>query len=575
MTLIPGARTAQVLAREKRAGLVLGLIGAGLILSFFYNRFWWPADEGVFVHVAARVLAGDVLHRDIQDVHPGYVTLINALALKLFGMELVSLRYPLVALGLVQAGIVALLFAGRGVTLAALAAISFTALSFVQFLNPSANWYALALVVAIIGVLSWLPARARGRLETIGLLLALVFLFRQLTGVLVAMGVLTWLLAAMPKGAGRPRLARALLGLMALGLVGYLATKAHSMTLIVFAPWPLAMIAWTWRHCRADDRQVMAMVGRLGLGALLGAAPLLAYHLANGSLGYWFNDVFVTALALSELDFFGQASYGAYLLLGLANILRFDSIAAVLNGMFWSSAVLLAGVTGWLTLRSLMRDGRNGRGFHPLPFMAVFYALVSVHFQIPVYLFFSLALTLAALLWLSADFGQWRGLVPVGLALLLSGVGLFFQAGQPLTRGIIGIVQGQRIAAVESDARHRAGMWVDGSTHRAYARTVALIQRETSASEAIFVLPMNPELYFLADRRNPFDFFSTALGVRDDHKLGAVLEQIAEDPPRLVLYRAEDKYNTQRSQAIMDRVRQQYVALGTVCGFEVYRHEDG
>ncbi len=564
-----------MLAREKHAGLALGLIGAGLILGLFYNRFWWPADEGVFVHVAARILAGDVLNRDIQDIHPGYVTLINALALRVFGMELVSLRYPLVALGLVQAGVMALLFAGRGVALPALVAISFTALSFVQFLNPSANWYALALAVTMIGVLVWLPPGARGRLETIGLLLALVFLFRQLSGVLVAMGVLTWLLAETPRGTGRPRLARILLGVMALGLTGYLATKAHSMTLIVFAPWPLAMLAWTWRHGGADDRQVLRMAGRLGLGGLLGALPLVVYHAVNGSLGYWFDDVFVTALALTELDFFEQASYAPYLLLGLVNILQFDSAAAVLNGMFWSSAVLLAGVTGGLTLRSLMRDGRNGRGFHPLPFMAVFYALVSVHFQIPIYLFFSLALTLAALLWLTADCGQWRGLAPVALALMLSGVGLYYQAGQPLTRGIVGIVQGQRVAAVESDARRWAGLRIDEPSYRAYGRTIALIQRETAADEAIFVLPMNPELYFLAERRNPFSFFSTALGVRDDQELAAVLEQIAMDPPKLVLYRPDDKYNTKRSQAIMDRVRQQYVALGTVGGFEVYRQEDG
>ncbi len=575
MTLVPGARSARVLRREAHAGLALGVIGAALILGFFHNRFWWPADEGVFAHVAARVLAGEVLHRDIQDIHPGYVTLVNALALRLFGMELVSLRYPLVALGLVQAGVVAMLFSGRGAAIAALAAIAFTALSFVQFLNPTAHWYALGLVVMLIGVLAWLPAGARGRLETIGLLLALVFLFRQLTGVLVAIGALTWLLCEVRSGIGRPRLARGLVGLMALGLTGYLATKAHSTTLIIFAPWPLAILVWAWLQVRADDRTVLRMSARLAIGGLLGAAPLVLYHVINGSLGYWFNDVFVMALALTDLDFFRQASYGVYLLSGLANVIRFDNAVTVLNGIFWISAILLSGATGWLTLRSLLRDGRRGLGFHPLPFLAVFYALVSVHFQIPIYLFFSLALTLAGLLWLTAGMETWRGAAPVLVALLLAGVGLYFQAGQPLTRGALGIIEGQRVAAVQSVAPRRAGLLIDRASHVAYAETVALIRRESAADDTIFVLPMNPELYFLADRANPFRFFSTALGIRDDDTLTRVLAQIAEAPPRLVLFRGDDKYNTDRSLAIMDQVRRRYVGLGTVGGFEVYRYEDG
>ncbi|MHA1566195.1 MAG: hypothetical protein ACTSX7_12850 [Alphaproteobacteria bacterium] len=574
MNLVPGARSARLRRREAYAGLVLGLVGASLILGFFYNRFWWPADEGVFAHVAARVLAGEVLHRDVVDIHPGYVTLVNALVFHLFGLELVSLRYPLVAVGLVQAGIMALLFSGRGAALAALVAVSFTALSFVQFLNPTAHWYALGLMVTIIGVLAWAPVGARGRLEAIGLLLAMVFLFRQLTGVLVGVGVLTWLLCEVRAGTGRVRLVRGLLGLMAVGLLAYLATKAHSITLILFAPWPLAILAWAGWVVRVGDRQVLVLVGRLAAGAVFAVAPLVAYHLSNGSVGDWLGDVFVTALALTELDFFAQASYGDYLILGLINILRFDNLAAVLNGMFWVSAVLLSGVTGWLVLRSLLRDGRRGRGFHPLPFLAVFYALVSVHFQNPPYLFASLPLTLAALLWLTADTVEWRSWAPIGLAGLLTVVGLVFQAGQPLTRGIIGIVEGQRVAGVMSTGPRWAGLRIDGGSNRDYTRTVALIRRESALDEAIFVLPMNPELYFLADRRNPFDFFSTALSVRDDARLAEVLGQIAQAPPRLVLFRADDKYNTNASRVIMDQVRRQYVALGIVSGFEVYRYED-
>ncbi len=58
-------------------------------------------DDGQMGHVADRLLAGEVLHRDIQDVRPGYVNFINAAALSIFGPSLVSLCYPLAIMALV------------------------------------------------------------------------------------------------------------------------------------------------------------------------------------------------------------------------------------------------------------------------------------------------------------------------------------------------------------------------------------------------------------------------------------------------------------------------------------------
>ena len=62
------------------------------ILIYFHDKFWWPPDDGAYAYVAARISAGDVLNRDIQDIHMGYVNFLNALAFKLFGLQLVSIR---------------------------------------------------------------------------------------------------------------------------------------------------------------------------------------------------------------------------------------------------------------------------------------------------------------------------------------------------------------------------------------------------------------------------------------------------------------------------------------------------
>src|SRR6267142_4918610 len=61
------------------------ILMSGILLGHYYNRFWCPQDEGVFAHVAQRLLDGEVLNKDIEELHPGYANFINALALGLFG----------------------------------------------------------------------------------------------------------------------------------------------------------------------------------------------------------------------------------------------------------------------------------------------------------------------------------------------------------------------------------------------------------------------------------------------------------------------------------------------------------
>lgn len=95
------------------------------------------------MHMAERLLAGEVMHQHIHDVHPGYHNFLNAAALWLFGAEIVSLRDPLVAMGLVRAGLIFLLLGARGAIVGVTGALAGTALSLVQFLNPTANWHAL------------------------------------------------------------------------------------------------------------------------------------------------------------------------------------------------------------------------------------------------------------------------------------------------------------------------------------------------------------------------------------------------------------------------------------------------
>src|SRR5512145_2138331 len=80
------------------AALAFVLITSAVLMMIFHNRFWAPADEGKYAHVAERILLGQVLHRDVQDLHAGYVNFVNAAAFSLFGVRMVSMRYPLALL---------------------------------------------------------------------------------------------------------------------------------------------------------------------------------------------------------------------------------------------------------------------------------------------------------------------------------------------------------------------------------------------------------------------------------------------------------------------------------------------
>ena len=54
------------------APLLVAIVGSAWMLAAYHDRSWWPPDEGQFAHVAERMLAGEVLHRDVRDPHTDY-----------------------------------------------------------------------------------------------------------------------------------------------------------------------------------------------------------------------------------------------------------------------------------------------------------------------------------------------------------------------------------------------------------------------------------------------------------------------------------------------------------------------
>lgn len=546
-----------------------------LILVHFHDQFWWAPDEGNYAHVAERVLDGEVLHAQVQDIHPGYVNFTNAAALGLFGRELVSMRYPLVALGIVQCALVFAMLAPLGALAAAAGATAITALGFVQFLDPTAHWYALFLVVLLAAVLQRVKAGTAWRLDAVGAIVMTTVLFRQLSGVFVAMGALTYLLLESAPGRGHARdarerrgpwLARALVVVMLLGLVGYLARATELVGWLLFGIWPVLVLLWTLRATRVSNAAVAGMLGRMARGGLIAALPLLAYHLAHGSLDAWFGDVVVTALGFPRMPFFDTMNYGAHLATAIGALLH-SGVAGAVNGAWWVTLTLLGVTVGILLLRRLPGGLPTTAA---LPVLAVFYGVVSVHYQIPIYLTYTAGLSLAALIVLAGGVRH----VAVG-TLAIAAVAFWFHAGQPLSRGIGGMMDGHRIALDEENDLRRVGLRVERSDVEMYREVLAVIDHHSSPGSTILAVPSHAELYFLGERRNPFRFFNTALGVRTSEELDHVLTALRREPPALVFFDAADKYNTEASRAIMREVQATYEALPSIGPFQVFRRGGG
>jgi hypothetical protein len=241
----------------------------------------------------------------------------------------------------------------------------------------------------------------------------------------------------------------------------------------------------------------------------------------------------------------------------------------LINAGFYTCLLLISALLGVLLFRALVR--RDHWSSHPLPVIATFYALVSLHYQLPIYLFYTVGLSLAAILLLTTESNAGTRRFTVAISTLIAGVAVYYHAAMPLTRRLQGAVAGERRFPATPLPTLVAGISVDAPEAQLYQSLVRLIDRETQPGDTIFAFPNNAELYFLGRRTNPFRFYNTAVGLRSDADLDSVLQVIRCHPPKLVFYDSTDKYNTPASVRIASTVRRQYEKRAPIPPFEVFR----
>lgn len=71
-------------------GAVLAI--AGVYVGAHLGSGWVPADDGILSQSALRVMQGQLPHRDFAEIYTGGLSVIHALAFRVFGVSLLSLR---------------------------------------------------------------------------------------------------------------------------------------------------------------------------------------------------------------------------------------------------------------------------------------------------------------------------------------------------------------------------------------------------------------------------------------------------------------------------------------------------
>jgi hypothetical protein len=181
----------------KAVGRLLFLVV--FLLSALYaaknlNRGWVPSDEGTFGQSAERVLQGELPHRDYDEGYTGGLTYLHALAFRVLGTNLVSLRYVLYVFFL--AWVPAIYFAAlRFVSPPVASAVTLLAVawSIPNYSAPVPSWYNLFFATfGLVSILCYTETANRRWLFIAGLCGGLSFLFKQ-TGLYFIAAVLLFL----------------------------------------------------------------------------------------------------------------------------------------------------------------------------------------------------------------------------------------------------------------------------------------------------------------------------------------------------------------------------------------------
>jgi len=92
-------------------------------------------------------------------------------------------------------------------------------------------------------------------------------------------------------------------------------------------------------------------------------------------------------------------------------------------------------------------------------------------------------------------------------------------------------------------------------------------------NDYIYSFPLNPELYFLSERQNPFTTYGSTFHIKSEADLKHHVDIIMKNKPPLLIFNKESKYVTPNDLALVQTLTDDglYAPLTTIDGFVIYK----
>jgi hypothetical protein len=557
---------------KSRLDYIVVATGVLWTLIYFHSSFIEIHDDGVFAYVAQQLLNGSMLNRDVLSFHPGLLHFVHVIAFRLFGVDFVSLRYPLLVSTFLQIMIVYTIFRGRGVSTAVVAALLMLASSSVLYNNPSGNWHSQLCFWCLCLILIKIPSDQRLRYFCSGMVLGLCFLFRQLTFAFLSFGYLSFLAAEYQRhddpfskdslGIGII-ISRMLLFCAGLPVLVYSLNGVSSDGILLFCLMPLFLYFRFALRARAE-LSVLLWQGVLTLlGVAISVAPYVIYITTNHDFNLWLENTFITPFALHEAGYREIMFFFWLPFFGFKEILDNPlNLEVILNSVLWSILPFGSLFLGIVIFKSRSRCCRE-----PLPILALSYGLVAVYYEIPIYLIYSLAPTLVALFFLWHRKSKTLSEI---LAVAMSFTLLYYHAGQPLERGVLGMLRGTRFPT-EACAFPHCSLRVGTDVNARYKKLYDILRPMLVDGASFYAFPYNPELFFLLDVRPHTGGYHFVMDVRNRQELEHVIGVFQKDPPKVLVVDLTDKAADAYAHELWDRIGSRYVLTAEVDTIQILK----
>lgn len=514
------------LAFEWMAGL-----SAALATWLLLEHGWSAFDDGVYAWVARRLLDDAVPYADVVLQRPVYVIYLDAWLFAAFGEDIVVLRYPLPLLAAVMVASLTGLARGGGTAMQAVTALAATSFGIVQFITPSANWFATTLACAAAwsfcsGQNPCTASRMRWWLFS-GMLIGACAGFRQVNGALLLAGLVLLHLtsnrshqSAAPGGG----ITFAGMALIALCVVAIPAVMSNSMSTWYLTLPAIALAAMAIPNLLGNYRHGH---GALDLWPLLagcgaGFMPAMIIPAAQGNLWGFFDNVVLKASAFAQYSSFRGSEFTTLL------VDAFELFAA--NRPYaWAGALYLFGIALLPLIYAVAiyanRNTLDDRYTAALAMLGAVSLLGSTSYQGLLYVFFWLPQVIASILML-IRFRTTACRTSVGVAVaLFSLLALTFHSGRLPGSSVMDVLSDPSYRQVDCGLP-RCTLKVDPGIHATVQADYADLMANVAIDKPLLVLPSGAAMYSVLPHRSPWSISFVMEGFTPDSEIDHLRKEV-------------------------------------------------